>query len=90
MYQGPAGGELRDSLRRCHDKTLPGRWPDRERREFPFSLGKESDLSGYNFDYHLISWKAAIGAGTAQIMPYYSRPIGTQWEEVAFGFKRAS
>lgn len=31
---------------------------------------------------------AAIAAGTRQMMPYYSRPIGTEWEEVAFGFNK--
>lgn len=36
----------------------------------------------------MIPFKAAIAAGTRQMMPYYSRPIGTSWEEVAFGFNK--
>jgi beta-glucosidase len=41
-----------------------------------------------NMEYHLIPFKAAIAAGARQMMPYYSRPIGTKYEEVASGFNR--
>jgi beta-glucosidase-like glycosyl hydrolase len=41
-----------------------------------------------NFDYHLIPFKAAIAAGARQMMPYYSRPTGTKYEEVASGFNK--
>jgi beta-glucosidase len=40
------------------------------------------------FDYHLQVFEAALAAGTAQIMPYYGRPVGTELEEVGFGFNR--
>ena len=33
-------------------------------------------------------FEAAFAAGTAQIMPYYGRPVGTPLEEVGFGFNR--
>ena len=33
-------------------------------------------------------FEAAFAAGTAQIMPYYGRPVGTELEEVGFGFNR--
>jgi beta-glucosidase len=33
-------------------------------------------------------FEAAFEAGTAQIMPYYGRPVGTPLEEVGFGFNR--
>jgi beta-glucosidase len=39
-------------------------------------------------EYHLIPFKAAIAAGARQMMPYYSRPIGTKYEEVASGFNK--
>ena len=35
-----------------------------------------------------MSFEAAFEAGTAQIMPYYGRPVGTPLEEVGFGFNR--
>jgi len=50
--------------------------------------GKNQTYPGSNQEYHLIPFKAAIAAGTRQIMPYYSRPIGTEWEEVAFAFNK--
>ncbi|KAF4442832.1 hypothetical protein F53441_11622 [Fusarium austroafricanum] len=50
--------------------------------------GKNQTYPGDNRDYHLIPFKAAIKAGTRQMMPYYSRPINTSWEEVAFGFNK--
>jgi beta-glucosidase len=39
-------------------------------------------------DYHLIPFKAAIAAGARQMMPYYSRPVGTKYEEVSSGFNK--
>ena len=33
-------------------------------------------------------FEAAFEAGTAQIMPYYGRPVGTPLEEVGFGYNR--
>ncbi|KAM0248371.1 hypothetical protein ACHAP5_003547 [Fusarium lateritium] len=53
-----------------------------------FPWGKNQTYPGNNQDYHLIPFKAAISAGTRQMMPYYSRPINTSWEEVAFGFNK--
>jgi beta-glucosidase-like glycosyl hydrolase len=50
--------------------------------------GKNQTYPGNNFDYHLIPFKAAIAAGARQIMPYYSRPIGTQYPPVAFAFNK--
>ena len=41
-------------------------------------IGKEQVYPGDNFDYHLIPFEAAFAAGTAQIMPYYGMPIGTE------------
>ncbi len=40
------------------------------------------------FEYHLKVFEAAFAAGTAQIMPYYGRPVGTEYEEVGFGYNR--
>jgi len=38
------------------------------------------------FEYHLRPFRAAIAAGVTQIMPGYGVPIGTKYDEVAFGF----
>ncbi|CCF33051.1 glycoside hydrolase family 3 [Colletotrichum higginsianum] len=69
-------------------KHFPGGGPMENGEDSHFEWGKNQTYPGDNFDHHLIPFKAAIAAGTAQIMPYYSRPIGTQWEEVAFGFNK--
>jgi beta-glucosidase len=40
------------------------------------------------FSYHLIPFQAAIDAGTVAIMPYYSLPEGTEYEEVGYAFNK--
>lgn len=50
-----------------------------------FTYGKDQAYPAGRFDYHLEPFKKAIAAGARQIMPYYSRPVGTKYEEVGFG-----
>jgi beta-glucosidase len=72
----------------CMTKHFPGGGPQKDGEDPHFPEGKEQVYPGHNFDYHLIPFEAAFRAGTAQIMPYYGQPIGTQYEEVGFGFNR--
>ncbi|SPJ79982.1 related to periplasmic beta-glucosidase/beta-xylosidase precursor [Fusarium torulosum] len=69
-------------------KHFPGGGPMENGEDSHFPWGKNQTYPGNNQDYHLIPFKAAIKAGTRQMMPYYSRPINTSWEEVAFGFNK--
>ncbi|KAF5631953.1 periplasmic beta-glucosidase beta-xylosidase [Fusarium sp. NRRL 25303] len=69
-------------------KHFPGGGPMEDGEDSHFPWGKNQTYPGNNRDYHLIPFKAAIAAGTRQMMPYYSRPINTSWEEVAFGFNK--
>ncbi|KAJ4156452.1 hypothetical protein NW754_008084 [Fusarium falciforme] len=69
-------------------KHFPGGGPMENGEDSHFPWGKNQTYPGNNQAYHLIPFKAAIAAGTRQMMPYYSRPIGTSWEEVAFGFNK--
>ncbi|KAF2170536.1 glycoside hydrolase family 3 protein [Zasmidium cellare ATCC 36951] len=69
-------------------KHFPGGGPMENGEDSHFTYGKNQTYPGDNFDYHLIPFKAAIAAGARQMMPYYSRPIGTEYEEVAFGFNK--
>ncbi|KAI9149942.1 putative beta-glucosidase C [Paramyrothecium foliicola] len=69
-------------------KHFPGGGPMENGEDSHFAWGKNQTYPGNNREHHLIPFKAAIAAGAAQIMPYYSRPIGTDWEEVAFGFNK--
>ncbi|MEZ4612710.1 MAG: hypothetical protein R2838_21120 [Caldilineaceae bacterium] len=65
-------------------KHFPGGGPQKDGEDPHFSYGKEQVYPGDHFDYHLPPFEAAFAAGTAQIMPYYGQPIGTQYEEVGF------
>lgn len=72
----------------CMTKHFPGGGPQLKGEDPHFSYGREQVYPGNNFDYHLIPFKAAFAAGTSQIMPYYGMPIGTELEEVGFGFNK--
>jgi beta-glucosidase len=70
-------------------KHFPGGGPQQDGEDPHFAYGREQVYPGDNFDYHLQPFRAAIAAGAAQIMPYYGLPIGTAYEEVAFGFNKS-
>jgi beta-glucosidase len=67
-------------------KHFPGGGPQRDGEDPHFPHGKEQDYPGGLFEYHLRPFRAAIAAGVTQIMPGYGVPIGTAYDEVAFGF----
>jgi beta-glucosidase len=69
-------------------KHFPGGGPQKDGEDPHFDYGREQVYPGNNFEYHLKPFRAAIAAGTAQIMPYYGLPIGTQYAEVAFGYNK--
>lgn len=69
-------------------KHFPGSGPVQNGEDSHFTYGKNATYPGNNFEHHLIPFKAAIAAGSRQIMPYYSRPVGTPLEEVAAGFNK--
>lgn len=69
-------------------KHFPGGGAVQNGEDSHFVTGKNQTYPGRNMEYHLIPFKAAIKAGARQMMPYYSRPIGTEWEEVGFSFNK--
>ncbi|KAI1466200.1 glycoside hydrolase family 3 protein [Daldinia caldariorum] len=69
-------------------KHFPGGGPMENGEDSHFVYGKNETYPGHNFNHHLIPFKAAIAAGARQMMPYYSRPIGTQYEPVGFSFNK--
>lgn len=69
-------------------KHFPGGGTMENGEDSHFVYGKNQTYPGNNMEYHLIPFKAAIEAGARQMMPYYSRPIGTEWEEVGFSFNK--
>ncbi|MEV7184613.1 glycoside hydrolase family 3 N-terminal domain-containing protein [Kitasatospora sp. NPDC093102] len=69
-------------------KHFPGGGPQKDGEDPHFPHGKEQVYPGGMRELHLAPFRAAIAAGAAQMMPYYGQPIGTDWEEVGFGFNR--
>jgi beta-glucosidase len=72
----------------CMTKHFPGGGPQKDGEDPHFPYGKDQIYPGNHFDYHLIPFEAALAAGTAQIMPYYGKPVGLDYEEVGFGYNK--
>ncbi len=85
-FQGPSLGPTSVSTMAKH---FPGGGPQKDGTDPHFPWGREQIYPGKNFEYHLLPFKAALEAGTAQIMPYYGMPVGTEHEEVGFSFNRS-
>jgi len=84
--RGFQGDELGPTSVACMTKHFPGGGPQADGEDPHFATGKDQVYPGGNFEYHLRPFEAAFAAGTAAIMPYYGRPVGTELEEVGFGF----
>ena len=69
-------------------KHFPGGGPQKDGEDPHFSYGREQIYPGQGFDYHLQPFRAAVAAGTSQMMPYYGMPVGTDYEEVGFAFNK--
>lgn len=70
-------------------KHFPGGGPQKDGEDPHFGYGREQVYPGGRFDLHLEPFRAAIAAGATQIMPYYGLPVGTEHDEVGFGFNRS-
>jgi beta-glucosidase len=84
-FQGETLGK--DSVA-CMTKHFPGGGPQKDGEDAHFPYGREQVYPGDQFEYHLKPFEAAFEAGSAQIMPYYGMPVGTELEEVGFGFNK--
>lgn len=69
-------------------KHFPGGGPQVEGQDPHFDWGKDQHYPGRMFAYHLKPFIAAIEAGTSAIMPYYAKPVSTEYEEVAFAYNK--
>jgi beta-glucosidase len=84
--RGFQGAELGPASVATMTKHFPGGGPQKDGEDPHFAYGREQVYPGGRMEYHLKPFRAAIAAGTSQIMPYYGMPIGTDWEEVGFAF----
>ena len=85
-FQGTALGSESVSTMTKH---FPGGGPQKDGEDPHFAYGREQVYPGDGFAHHLQPFLAAIEAGTSQMMPYYGMPIGTEYEEVGFGFNKS-
>jgi len=86
--RGAQGETLNTASVACMTKHFPGGGPQLDGEDPHFEYGREQVYPGGNFEYHLEPFKKALAAGTSQMMPYYGMPVGTDMEEVAFGFNK--
>jgi beta-glucosidase len=86
--RGFQGAELGPESVSTMTKHFPGGGPQLDGEDPHFPYGREQVYPGGQFAYHLRPFIAAIEAGTSQMMPYYGMPVGTEYEEVGFGFNR--
>ncbi|WP_158866349.1 glycoside hydrolase family 3 protein [Leifsonia sp. AG29] len=70
-------------------KHFPGGGPQRDGEDPHFPYGREQIYPGGMFEHHLRPFQEALDAGASQVMPYYGMPVGTEHEEVGFGFNRS-
>lgn len=87
--RGLQGSELGPTSVAAMTKHFPGGGPQKDGEDPHFAYGREQVYPGGMFEHHLRPFAEAFKAGTSQIMPYYGMPIGTEYEEVGFGFNRA-
>jgi beta-glucosidase len=86
--RGFQGDELGPQGVACMTKHFPGGGPQADGEDPHFARGKDQVYPGDNLEYHLRPFEAAFAAETAMVMPYYGRPVGTELEEVGFGFNK--
>jgi beta-glucosidase len=85
---GFQGTKLTPSSVALTTKHFPGGGAGVGGQDPHFSWGKYEHFPGGYFQNNLIPFKAAIKAGTSSIMPYYSIPKGTKYEEIAYAYNK--
>lgn len=84
-FQGPKLGNSSVALTIKH---FPGGGAGEGGQDPHFDWGKTERFAGGMFTNNLIPFKAAIRAGTSAIMPYYSLPLDTKYEKIAYAYNK--
>lgn len=84
-FQGEELGPVSIALTTKH---FPGGGSGNDGQDSHFSWGKEEVYPGGRFYENILPFRAAVDAGTSAIMPYYSLPSGTEFEEVGYAFNK--
>ncbi len=85
---GFQGTSLNQSSVALTTKHFPGGGATEGGQDPHFEWGKKELFAGGMFENNLIPFKAAIAAGTSSIMPYYSYPVNTEYEEVSYAYNK--
>ncbi|CAM5471720.1 glycoside hydrolase family 3 protein [Leifsonia shinshuensis] len=67
-------------------KHFPGGGPQKDGNDAVDSRFPDQVYPGGRQELHLQPFVDAIAGGVTQVMTYYGRPVGTDWEEVGFAF----
>ena len=86
---GFQGTKLSKSSIAMTTKHFPGGGAGVGGQDPHFEWGKYEHFPGKMFGNNLIPFKAAIKAGTSAIMPYYSIPKDTKYEQIAYAYNKA-
>lgn len=86
---GFQGNRLSNSSVALTTKHFPGGGAGVGGQDPHFDWGKYEHFPGGMFKNNLIPFHAAIKAGTSAIMPYYSLPIDTKYEKIAYAYNKA-
>lgn len=84
-FQGP---KLSPTSVALTTKHFPGGGAGEGGQDPHFDWGKTERFAGGMFANNLIPFKAAIKAGTSAIMPYYSLPLDTKYEKIAYAYNK--
>jgi beta-glucosidase len=90
VIYGFQGEKLSSTSVALTTKHFPGGGSGEDGQDSHFEWGKKEVYPGGMFENNLIPFKAAIKAGTSSMMPYYSLPSGTKYEEVGFAFNKGA
>ena len=90
---GAQGPDLGPGSVACTAKHFPGGGPVRGGEDSHFPYGQDQVYPSGSQEAHLAPFPAAVAAGVAAVMPYYSKPVGLRLggmdiEEVGFGYNR--
>lgn len=88
IIRGFQGDTLHSASVALTTKHFPGGGSAYKGFDPHYTYGRNAVFPGGQFENNLLPFKAAIRAGTSSIMPYYSLPRDTEYEEVAYAYNK--
>lgn len=85
---GFQGSALGDSSVALTTKHFPGGGATYKGFDPHYTYGRNAVFPGNRLEANMLPFEAAIKAGTSSIMPYYSLPKDTEYEEVAYAYNK--